>query len=166
MLLTETYRALNKELHSNPVYGLSGYKWAKPVSDLCGKLGTVDVLDYGCGKKSLEGALGFSIKNYDPCIEGLDSPPEPADVVACTDVLEHIEPECIDAVLDDLKRVVLHTGFFVIANRAATKNLPDGRNAHLIQQPARWWLPKLCERFDIAQLICMKGGFIVLVKRD
>jgi hypothetical protein len=27
--------------------------------------------------------------------------------------------------------------------------LSDGRNAHLTQQPMKWWLPKLLQRFEI-----------------
>ena len=32
------------------------------------------------------------------------------------------------------------------------KVLPDGRNAHLTQEPIEWWLPKLTDRFDIQTL--------------
>jgi hypothetical protein len=31
----------------------------------------------------------------------------------------------------------------------ALKTLPDGRNAHLIQEPVEWWLPKIMQRFDL-----------------
>lgn len=164
MLISEAYKEQNKQLHSTTNYGAGGYRWASSVAELCGKLGSQDVLDYGCGKKTLERALGFEIRNYDPCIEGLDAAPLPARVVVCTDVLEHIEPDHLDDVLDDLERVVLDYGFFVIANRAAKKTLPDGRNAHLIQEGPRWWLPKLCQRFEIVQVTNLGHEFVVLVK--
>jgi hypothetical protein len=163
MLISPDYKKLNQALHSKGDYGITGSKWAGQVASLCELVGTKDILDYGCGQRSLEKALGFPIRNYDPCIEGLDAPPQPAKIVTCTDVLEHIEPEYLDAVLDDLKRLTLNVGFFAIANRPARKTLPDGRNAHLIQEGPRWWLPRLCERFEIVQLNSFTGEFVVLV---
>ena len=85
------------------------------------------------------------VTNYDPCIEGLDTPPEPHDVVACTDVLEHIEIDCLPAVLADLRRLSRRAAFLTIATGPAKKYLADGRNAHLIQQGSKWWIPKLWE---------------------
>jgi len=45
------------------------------------------------------------------------------------------------------------------------KVLPDGRNAHLIQQPAGWWLPKILERFELVTFNRMPQGFWVGVER-
>jgi hypothetical protein len=164
MLISQAYKELNQSLHGKGTYGVSGSRWAPHVAEMCKRMGTKDVLDYGCGQRGLQNALGFEIHNYDPCITGLDAAPQPAQIVACTDVLEHIEPECLDAVLDDLKRVVAGVGIFVIAVGPAQKILPDGRNAHLIQEGPRWWLPKLCERFEILQLSTFQGEFFVLVR--
>jgi hypothetical protein len=72
--------------------------------------------------------------------------------VVCTDVLEHIEPELLDFVLDDLRRVTRKVGFFVIHTGASTKTLADGRNTHLIQQPREWWHLKLARFFRVAQI--------------
>lgn len=150
MLISESYRALNAQLHeSNPGYGVSGQKWAEHIKGLSNKLHTRDILDYGCGKRTLQMALGCAIKNYDPCIPEFSTPPEPAYIVVCGDVLEHIEPENLDDVLDDLKRVVKHVGFFVINTGPAKKFLADGRNAHLIQEKWEWWKPKIESRFQI-----------------
>lgn len=149
MLISEEYRKLNAQLHENPDYGVSGRQWADHIKALSTKLGTRDILDYGCGKRTLQTALGCEIKNYDPCIPEFSSPPEPALIVVCGDVLEHIEPENLDDVLDDLKRVVKHVGFFVIHTGPAKKHLADGRNAHLIQEGWEWWRPKLESRFKI-----------------
>lgn len=150
-LISPAYREQNRELHKDPAYGYSGHKFAKRAYALCERIGTLDILDYGCGKQTFERALGFAVKNYDPCIEGLDATPEPADVVVCVDVLEHIEPECLSAVLDDLQRVTKKLGLFSIACRPAKKTLPDGRNAHLIQEGAHWWLPQICTRFHLEE---------------
>jgi hypothetical protein len=170
MLISEAYKAQNKQLHSAGNYGVSGSKWGQQVAKLAGMMGANSILDYGCGQRLLEKAFrelvptGYDWRNYDPCIEGLDATAEPADLVVCSDVLEHIEPECLDAVLDDLERVTLTAGLFVIANRPAKKILPDGRNAHLIQQGPRWWLPKLCARFEIVNVMSGPGEFVVVVR--
>ena len=149
-LISESYRQQNRQLHENPGYGISGAKFLDEVLMLSRLFKSQDILDYGCGKRYLETALGFPINNYDPAISGLDSTPEPADLVICTDVLEHIEPDYLDNVLDDLKRATKRACFLVIANRPAQKILPDGRNAHLIQEDGNWWLPKILSRFKIA----------------
>ncbi len=163
MIITSGYRELNRTLHASEFYGISGKRWGQAVRSICDTLNSRDVLDYGCGKRTLEQSLGFAIRNYDPCIAGLDAPPSPADIVACTDVLEHIEPDCLDAVLDDLKRVTRKVAFLVIASRPALKNLPDGRNAHLIQEGEAWWMPKLKSRFAILKFDRIEGEFLVLV---
>jgi len=163
--ITPEYLALNRELHARPDYGISGSKWAAPLLKIAEALGTRDILDYGCGKRTLEQALGFPIRNYDPCIAGLDAPPEPADLVACTDVLEHIEPACLDEVLDDLERVTRKIGFFVIANRPAKKVLADGRNAHLIQEDVDWWRARLERRFAMHQIGVKSEEYVFVVRR-
>jgi len=167
MLISEEYRDLNKKLHSSKEhYGTTGKNFGAAILRLSQQIGSRDVLDYGCGKHTLAESLPFEIREYDPAIEGYDSIPKPADIVACTDVLEHIEPEAIDAVLDDLKRVTKKIGFFTVHTGVAKKTLADGRNAHLIQKPPTWWLPKIQERFDLLEFkYAVKGdGFMVIVK--
>ena len=161
MLISEEYRNLNLELHQrNPHYGVSGQKWAEQISEICSAIGAKTILDYGCGKQTLGMALShLLIVGYDPAIPGLDAPPEPADLTVCTDVLEHIEPDCLDAVLDDLERLALKGVFLTVATRPAKKFLADGRNAHLIQQPAEWWLPKIMQRWHLKIFHAKDGEF-------
>src|SRR5215472_11827136 len=109
MLISPEYLELQRELHSRGSYGLSSGRWAKPVSVLAAEIGATAVLDYGCGqgylKQKLADFVPFPIYEYDPAIEGKDEPPSRADLVFCGDVLEHIEPICLEAVLDDLMRL-------------------------------------------------------------
>jgi hypothetical protein len=170
LLITEEYRKQNEQLHADPVYGVSAVAWVGRVRDLCAALKTTDVLDYGCGKRTLRKGLGWDIACYDPCIPECSSRPEPHDVVACIDVLEHIEPDCLDAVLDDLRRVTKKAAFLLIANRPARKVLPDGRNAHLIQEGPDFWLPKLWARFEISLFHEVEAegkrvGYVVVVRK-
>jgi len=164
-LISEDYRSLNEELHdSNPSYGTSGKRHANSIRELAMMMGTRDILDYGCGKSTLQENLPFLIKQYDPARPKYSEKPEPAEIVVCTDVLEHIEPENLDDVLDDLKRVTKTVGYFTVATRPAVKTLSDGRNAHLIIEDYKWWLPKLWERFNITQFQEMEGKeFLIIV---
>jgi len=152
-LISPEYRRLNAELHDrNLAYGVGGEKHAENVLKMCTALKTKDVLDYGCGKGRLAKALPFHIQEYDPAIAGKDESPKPADIVVCTDVLEHIEPDKLLYVLYDLRRVVRLAGFFVIHTGPAQKTLPDGRNTHLIQQPRKWWEKRLRKFFTIGKV--------------
>lgn len=118
-------------------------------------------LDFGSGKGTLAKAIGerFPIAEYDPAIPGKDETPEPAELVICTDVLEHIEPVHLNAVLRELARLSQRKLFFNIALREASKTLPDGRNTHLIVKPAEWWREKL-ERFFYIALWQDRGNMV------
>lgn len=162
-LITEDYLALNKELHERrPEYGISGVRWAARVAEIAKWVNAITILDYGCGKGTLGLALShLLVRGYDPAIEGLSDEPEPADLVVCGDVLEHIEPDCLEAVLDDLKRCTVKAIFLTVVTGPAKKTLSDGRNAHLIQEPAEWWLPKIMARWELQAFHATVGEFAV-----
>lgn len=165
MLISEAYRDLNRRLHeTRDDYGVSSQKWIGNVHKLAEWARARSILDYGCGKGSLRAALGDIVQEYDPAVPGKDARPEPADLVVCTDVLEHVEPECLDAVLDDLKRVTLRVALLTVATVPARKELADGRNAHLIVQPPRWWIPKFFDRFDLVQFENAGTEFAAIVR--
>lgn len=151
--ISDNYLELNKKLHvDNPKYGTSGAKRADAVVKLKNDLKLDTVLDYGCGKGMLAKSLPFPIWEYDPAISGKDSSPRPADLVVCSDVLEHIEPEMLKAVIGDLRRVTKKLLYAVVHTGPAQKILADGRNAHLIQKPAEWWIEKLSAVFKVEQV--------------
>lgn len=153
-LISAEYRSLNSQLHEiNLAYGVGGGKHADTVQKLAAGFKTQpSILDYGCGKGYLAKALPFPIWEYDPAIHEKSESPRPADLVVCTDVLEHIEPEKLLFVLDDLRRCVKAVGFFVIHTGPARKTLPDGRNTHLIQRDKAWWKAKLSKFFTVGQM--------------
>ena len=148
-MISAEYRALNELLHqSDPAYGSgSGAKYGEFVLEAMRRTGSTTVLDYGCGKGSLKRALGAFVANYDPAVPEWSEMPSPADLVVCTDVLEHVEPEQLVAVLSHIRGLALRAVFFVIACREARKTLADGRNAHLIVEPPEWWAELLSEQF-------------------
>ena len=161
MLITEEYRELNRKLHAgNKEYGVTSKYYANDILDMCNSINDQDVLDYGCGKAELAKLIPFKIQSYDPCIEKYSNRPRPANVVACIDVLEHIEPECLDDVLEDIQNLTKKAIFLTVATAEALKKLPDGRNAHLIVQDYTKWLPKLWEHFMMVNYSKGQFGFI------
>ncbi len=149
-LISLGYVAEQQRLHARPRgYGGKGNAWAEAVYGLVRATGATSVLDYGCGQgslvKALRGKVDGSVRlaEYDPAIKGKDGLPSFADLVVCTDVIEHVEPERLDAVLAHLKLLARTAVFAVIALRESNKTLSDGRNAHLIVAPAEWWTERL-----------------------
>ena len=150
MTISQAYAELNKELHERDLaFGGHGDQYAKIVRRLVESKNIRSVLDYGCGKGMLAEALDFPIWEYDPCVAGKEAAPRPAELVVCTDVLEHIEPDLLNATLEDIKRVTLSTVFFSIHTSESGKTLADGRNTHLIQEDLEWWTAKLSIYFDL-----------------
>jgi hypothetical protein len=168
-LISDSYRAAQAELHRDPNYGVASLHWAPAVADLARQVKPKRILDYGAGKGRLGAELKkllqipFELMQYDPGVPEFAAAPTPCDLVACIDVLEHIEPDCLDAVLDDLKRVTARVGIYTIATGPAIKVLPDGRNAHLIQQGPSWWMPKLFARFRVRSFADQGETLVVIV---
>ena len=159
-LISNEYKELNEKLHRNSSeYGnqntyLSGH--IPETIEILSKLyGFSSVLDYGCGKGLIVESLrkkfqnhDIEINGYDPCIEIFSKTPKASDVLICTDVLEHIEPETINNVLEDISNLTKHICFLVIDLMPAVKTLPDGRNAHILLKPTGWWLDKLSNQYS------------------
>lgn len=167
-LISEEYRKEQEELHKNPNYGIASVSFAPIVTHLINTLNIDEMLDYGAGKGRLAESINpdrkIMIELYDPAQPEWSDTPSPRQFVTCIDVLEHIEPDLLDNVLEDLERVTKQFGLFTIHTGPAVKVLSDGRNAHLTQEDYTWWMPKLWERFHIHQLTHTPSGFYVIVK--
>lgn len=164
-LISSDYAEQNRQLFdANMVYGVGGGRHAPVVERLVEKLSLTSVLDYGCGRGFLAKELKFPIWEYDPCVPGKEAPPRPADLVVCTDVLEHVEPDKLDFVLADLRRCTRRIGYFVISTGPAQKSLPDGRNTHLIQEGREWWVERLRRFFTLPDnAVTERGASLVCV---
>lgn len=160
-MISDGYRKLNAQLHElSPAYGTSGQRYVADVLKLMREHDLVTVLDYGSGKGTLKRNLpDRDVREYDPAIPGKDSRPEPADLIVCTDVLEHVEMEHLDAVLRDLQSLCLGLLYVVVSTVPAVKTLPDGRNAHLVVQSADWWRGKFAAHFRIVSLRSSADSF-------
>lgn len=166
MLISPGYLEQNRILHGRPTYGAGGHQYRTLLEKLIVDNRIISILDYGCGKGTLKKTLGrrfpfIAVQNYDPVTFPED--PHPAELVVCTDVLEHIEPECLESVLGHLKSLTTKVAFFSICTRAAQKCLPDGRNAHLIIRPSSWWRKQLSD-WEILQWDTSPGDVEVILR--
>lgn len=148
-LISEHMRRQNELLHAGKEgFGGSGHKHAATVIGFADMLGAETILDYGCGENTLRKKLHEmqwpgKINEYDPARRKYSKLPSPADLVVCTDVLEHVEPKKLQHVLAHLCALTLKGCFLVIATRPANKILPSGRNAHLIIEGHDWWRERI-----------------------
>ncbi len=162
-LITPDYARENARLHSvDPKFGAEGYLWAYHVAGIALVHECKTILDYGCGKGTLGTVLrdvmfehehlsggvqfAFGVREYDPGIPGKDARPSPADLVASLDVLEHIEPDCVDDVLGDLARLSIEKLFVVISTKPSKRIMADGRDTHVSLHDDAWWAAKFKER--------------------
>jgi hypothetical protein len=153
MLLTEEYKKLLREEHAHSRWGDSGKTLIPEIVEGCKETFSDTFLDYGAGRGCVKEALQlrypnqYNVIEYDPGLVEISGEKEPQPFVICIDVLEHVEPECVDDVLDDLKRLTLERGLLSICCYPAKRILPDGRNAHLSIHDPQWWIEKIEDRF-------------------
>jgi hypothetical protein len=167
VLISEAYRQEQAALHAKGNYGVASLGYGPVVSGMANAMEIRTLLDYGCGSqrnllKVFEPAHDVQYEGYDPSVEEFSAAPSPAELVVCIDVLEHIEPEFLDNVLDHLRQLTQKWCFLTVHTGPARKTLGDGRNAHLIQQPASWWLPKFFARWELKQFQAGREGFSVV----
>lgn len=154
-LISKEMLKLNTELHQRRKnYGGKGDAWADRVLEYMSESvptdGAGSYLDYGCGKGNLLEEIRVRSRNtacfgYDPVT--MPGTPAPVDFLTCNDVLEHIEPDLLDNVLEDIASKIKVRGLLVISQRLANKRLADGRNAHLIVEKTEWWVKRLAPFF-------------------
>jgi len=110
------------------------------------------ILDYGCGSgnmmKAVKASCSFvEILGYDPGVDQYSQFPTKVDMIYSADVLEHIEPVNLVMSLKKLWGTAdLH--YHNIACHPAKKNLPEGRNCHLIVENPDWWLNMIKSTLD------------------
>lgn len=168
-IISREYATLNKRLHEERFdYGASATEWVPHIVDLARRNDSKVIFDYGCGKGTLKTGIAkvapeFTVLEFDPAIEGKDKIPSgKPDLLVALDVMEHIEPDYLNAVLATMRRIRPQAVFLSIATMAANKTLPDGRNAHIIVQPPEWWIEQLEPHFQQIHAQVNKGHFIYI----
>lgn len=153
-LISQEYKEILEEMHE------SSNKWgggpARCIIDISEFIKTYHifykrVLDYGCGKGKLKNVLSslVQVTGYDPAVPEFSELPEVHDYTICVDVMEHVEKDCVDAVLEHIASVTRYKVFFVIDVEKAEFILPDGRNAHITRKTREEWITLLGKHFRL-----------------
>ena len=170
MLYSQEHAKQQRLLHKGGQYGIMGQKFGPMIGTIIDMLKIDSLLDYGCGKnlsltETLKPKREFKYQAYDIGVPESSAPPKPAQMVACIDVIEHIEPDCLEDVLDHIQEMTEKVLLISVYTGPARKVLADGRNAHLIQQPLGWWFPKFDARFSIQSVqVTNKHAFFVIAR--
>jgi hypothetical protein len=146
-LLSDEYRALLEQQHRLTKWTEDGQRKVNKLLRYVDEFGASSVLDYGSGKGRMgvllaEARPELTYYEYEPGIPAKAGEPPCADLVWCSHVLEHVEPECLEAVLEHIASKA-PVAVFLIPFTRSRELLLDGRNAHLIQQGPTFWLPTL-----------------------
>lgn len=151
-------------------FGHGGAYWAPVIAGLVMDYGLQTGLDYGCGQGLLQKAAknffdqmgrhqDFQFEGWDPGDPGAGDPPNgPFDIVACTDVLEHVEPELVPFVVGRMCAMTGKVLFLVINLLMSSAFLPDGRNAHLCIRSPDWWADVVKAGSDWDRVVRMEIG--------
>lgn len=153
-IIDQDYQQQLAQLHAGGKFD-NGYKSYPIVKDFLEQYRPTSLLDFGCG----QGGLIRAIKEKHPDIfcEGYDPgnhefrqlPKRSYDAVISTDAIEHIEPAHLDETLRVIDSKIQRCGCFRIACYPAKKDLPDGRNAHLIVELPEWWRAKILSTMNV-----------------
>ena len=143
-LISDEYRTLLQNYRTKRAdWGGTGRKYGEEVAAYAREMGCESILDYGCGNQSLKLTLPRYLRyaGYDPAIEEYSHFPEGEwDLICCIDVMEHVEEDCVDAVLERIHAAAEVGVYFLISLVAAKAVLPDGRNAHItLLEPEEWY---------------------------
>ena len=149
---------------ADPAYGTAAQGYFDHLWPFIESQGTTNILDYGCGKGELQKLIPFEIQQYDPAIPRFSRPPRPAKVVVCSDVMEHVEEDRVEAVLDHIQSLARQSVYFGISVVPAANNLPDGRNRHITLRSRTWWLEQLMRRWEPTSYLWMNNGLVFIGK--
>lgn len=169
-LISPQYKEQQEHLHETTDYGVVAEQYGEMIAAMVDTLEIDTLLDYGCGHnlslmRSMKPERKIQYQAYDPGVPKYADLPVPADMVVCIDVLEHIEPDKLELVLDHIEEMTNYVFIGTVHCGPAGKVLSDGRNAHLIQHPMEWWLPKLWERFKLQTVQATETGFLVIAQK-
>ncbi len=136
--------------------GRSLKKEIQPIAALIRETGAKTILDYGAGKgvhyQLYEGEAensrfrsqpewpGVKVSCYDPCYAPFSLPyEEKCDGVISTDVVEHLPPDDVPWVLDEMFKAANKFVYVATVSFPAKKSLINGANAHSTVAPPSWW---------------------------
>lgn len=144
-MISEKLKNVYTDIHKNTPFGKRA-KVSKQLDNFIKKINPDSILDFGCGKGNVVETLkekypDIEVFGYDPANPKYNKEVPCVDMVISTDVLEHVELEHIEETIEMLSlKGKFH--YHLISCAPAKLILPDGRNAHLIQEGPDWWRPR------------------------
>ena len=138
--------------------------------------------DWGCGSGAAAEALaarGFGVRCVDiadnaytgslpfvrACLWDLPSGLGQTDYGYCADVMEHIPPEHVDAVLQGIAQRTRKACYFQIALFDDHFGERIGDTLHLSVFPPVWWRKRLTRRFRVLRCRTVRGRHLFAVAR-
>ena len=158
-LLSDNYKQFLKQLQTKNKFKGLLVKY-EPVKVFVEQYRPDSILDYGCAKGHLIQQLRKDFANiktidgYDPGVPEFDCISQAQyDCLISNDVIEHFEPEFLDQSLMHMNTLFTRAAWLIIACYPAKKNLPDGRNAHLIIESSDWWRQRVAQCFTNCRVV-------------
>jgi len=161
---SERFFAIARRLHAEmPDYGNAGDQFVPVVTQLIDRLGFRSVLDFGCGKGRFVHVLrqhlamrgGIIVEGFDPAVPGYDAEAGPADLVTCFDVLDQVDPSCLDATLAYISGLTRSTALFALLSEAVLPGVPTAglqvkrTDRCMPGRAAELWATAIGRHFDI-----------------
>lgn len=150
----------------------------RPVLALYAKLNrNINILDYGCGKGNNLFRLDcifncINFDNYDPFIEKYSHEPEQSDFTICSNMLNFVEPQCIDNVL---KHIADKTKYMIVITIRMDDDPTCDRSNYKTDRTFQWWQGKLENYFTIVEgimndkviyLVCQKLDASLVMEKE
>lgn len=105
------------------------------------------------------------VKFVDACLWDMPASIKPAEYGFCTDVMEHIHRDKVDAVLTGIGARVRYGCYFRIATRPDKMGKLIGQPLHLTVEGGEWWMRKIEEFFELVDLIEDTGRDVIILAR-
>ena len=145
MKLLEDYRILHAQ---GKFPGMSLLPFVPEIAELIAEFKSKQLLDYGCGlgrqyiRERAHVVWGVEVPTlYDPAVEMFHVKPVGRfQGVICTDVLEHVPEDELDAVVREIAGHAKLWAFISVCCRPSKHIVfEDGRNVHVTIKPFEWW---------------------------